>query len=95
MYSLFNLAHEEFFSRMMRLVSVFTCFWVSCLVISILYAELGTKDQTAITILWIGIIGLICGYLFSFPLGFFMQGVYAWTLKKYTIKKEIKSLQDK
>lgn len=47
------------------------------------------------TILWIGVIGGVCGFIFSFPLGFFLQGEYYWTLEKYNIKRKIKALQDK
>ena len=95
MYSLWNLAHEEYFTRMMRLTSILTCFWISGLVVSVLYGELGATATGPITILWMGIIGLVAGFLFSFPLGFFIQGFYRWTLRKYNIRKQIKSLQDK
>lgn len=37
MYSLFYLAHEEFFSRMLRTVPMFICFWWQACVAALLY----------------------------------------------------------
>jgi len=80
---------------MLRTVSVFACFNISNVVNACLYGELGIENPGAITILWIGIIGAICGFIFSFPLGFFINGNYKWTVEKYNIKRKIKALQDK
>lgn len=95
MYSLFHLAHEEYFTRMLRTTSVYVCFTISCLVNACLYGELGVANPNPITILWMGAIGGVAGFIFSFPLGIFIQGFYTWTQNKYIIKKQIKDLQDK
>jgi len=80
---------------MLRTVSVFVCFNVSNVVNACLYGELGTTFTDAVTILWMGVIGAVCSFIFSFLLGFFMQGEYKWAIEKYNIKKKIKALQDK
>lgn len=80
---------------MLRTVSVYVCFTVSCVVNACLYGELGVANPDPITILWMGAIGGVAGWIFSFPLGFFLQGFYSWTLTKYNLKKKIKDLQDK
>lgn len=51
-YSLFYLAHEEFFTRMMRLVPHYLNFsWQAC-VAAILYCHIGETYQDASTIAW-------------------------------------------
>ena len=95
MYSLFYLAHEEYFTRMLRTVSVYVCFTISCLVNACLYGELGVQNPDPITILWVGVIGGVAGFIISFPLGFFIQGYYSWYFEKCKIQKKIKDLQDK
>lgn len=51
MYSLFYLAHEQFFTRLMRLTPMYTVFsWQAC-VAAVLYAHLGTTMTEPTTII--------------------------------------------
>lgn len=51
MYSLFNLAHEEYFTRMMRTVPMYTVYsWQGC-VAAILYCHLGPTMPDPSTII--------------------------------------------
>lgn len=46
MYSLWHLAHEEFFSRMLRTVPMFICFWWQACIIAVLYERLSSVWPT-------------------------------------------------
>lgn len=94
-YSLWHLANENFFSRIMRTTALFTSCWIICLTSAALYAFIGFSNVSPLTILYYGIGGAVAAFIYSFFSGFFLTGVSRCTLMKYTARKRSQLLNDK
>jgi hypothetical protein len=94
-YSLFHLAHEDFFSRMSRTVPLYIIFcWQAC-VCAVLYSSLNAQFQDATTIPWYAAIAWACSLPLNFVYGAFTKRMYVATLDKFNQRKNIKKLFDK
>ena len=95
LYSLWHLAHEEFFPRMMRSTAFLASFNVICLTSACLYGLLGAPDLFPLTILFFGVAGMGSAFTYSFVSGFFLTGVSKWSYNKFNTQRKIKMLNDK
>ncbi len=73
MYSLFYLAHEFYFPRMMRTVAMYICFCWQCCVAAILYGHLYSQMPDAWTIIVFALIAWACSLPLQWVFGIFSQ----------------------
>jgi hypothetical protein len=90
-YSLFHLAHEDFFTRMLRTVPLYIGFcWQAC-VCAVLYGQIGGQFPSATSIPWyyyslfrFAAIAWAASLPLQFIFGIFTDRVYRATYQKFS-----------